>query len=120
MSSIRYRRPSLKTMLGVTKAKKEIKRALGITALLKPFRWWGNEKRTIKRDLGYYSPEAKLARHVLPHSTDKLLVVLLLILAIPFAIGWFLSSAVSTPSNSDQPASVEWPSTADRSPSQYR
>jgi hypothetical protein len=30
--------PSLKTLLGVTKVKKEIKKELGITALLKPLR----------------------------------------------------------------------------------
>ena len=41
----RYRRPSLKTMLGITAEKKKIKRELGITALTKPFRFWGNEKR---------------------------------------------------------------------------
>ena len=69
---IRYRRTSLKTLLGITKEKKRIKRKLGITALLRPFRWWGNEKRDVKRELGYYSPEAQLARHVLPHSLSKI------------------------------------------------
>jgi hypothetical protein len=40
MKLFRYRRPSLKTLLGITKAKKRLKKNLGITALLKPFRWW--------------------------------------------------------------------------------
>ncbi len=68
MSPIRYRRTSVRTALGITKEEKRIKRELGITALLKPFRWWGNEKRKLKRDVGYYSPEAKFARHFLPRS----------------------------------------------------
>ena len=36
MKFFRYRKPSLKTVLGITKAKKRIKKDLGITALLKP------------------------------------------------------------------------------------
>ncbi len=49
MKFFRYRRPSLKTMLGITKAKKRIKKELGITAFMKPFRWWTNTKRRIKQ-----------------------------------------------------------------------
>ena len=93
MSPIRYRRTSVRTALGITSEEKRIKRELGITAILKPFRWWGNEKRKIKREVGYYSPEAKLARHVLPHSAVKLLLLVILILGIPFAFGWFFNSA---------------------------
>ena len=90
---IRYRRPSLRTELGITREEKEIKRELGITALLKPFRWWGNEKRTVKRELGYYTPTATLARHVLPRSLSKLLLIALIVLGVPFAFGWLLKSA---------------------------
>ena len=39
MKFFRYRRPSLNTLLGVTKAKKQVKNKLGITAAMKPFRW---------------------------------------------------------------------------------
>ncbi len=95
MSPLRYRRPSLRTMLGITKEEKRIKRDLGITAILKPFRWWGNEKRHVKRELGYYSPEAKFARNVLPHAGRKLLVIAILVLGIPFALGWWFKSTVS-------------------------
>jgi hypothetical protein len=35
----RYRRRFLKTLLGITKAKKRIKKELGITDAMKPFRW---------------------------------------------------------------------------------
>ena len=101
MSPIRYRRTSLRTALGITKEEKRIKRELGITAILKPFRWWGNEKRKIKREAGYYSPEAQLARHILPHSAAKLLLVVTLVLGIPFALGWLFKSVMNkaTPAN---------------------
>ena len=55
MKFFRYRRPSLSTMLGITAAKKRLKRQLGITALLKPTRWWLNQKRRLKRRIGYES-----------------------------------------------------------------
>ncbi len=42
---IRYRRPSLGTMLGITRAKKRLHRQLGITAVKRPFRALGNMKR---------------------------------------------------------------------------
>ena len=52
---MRYRKPSLKTMLGITKAKKRIKKATGITAVQKPFRAPKNMRRRVKRKVGYYS-----------------------------------------------------------------
>ena len=57
MKSFRYRRPSLKTLLGITKAKKRIKKELGITEFMKPFRWWTNTKRQFKRKILCRSPE---------------------------------------------------------------
>ena len=66
MKLFRHRRPSLKTVLGVTKAKKRLKKELGITALLKPFRWWGNTKRTAKRRIGYESTPWRIARNGVP------------------------------------------------------
>ena len=59
----RYRKPSIKTILGLTAAKKLIKKDLGITAALKPFRAWGNAKRRAKRQLGYYSPIGQILRN---------------------------------------------------------
>jgi hypothetical protein len=61
-----YRRPSLKTLRGVTAAKKRIRKDLGITALLKPIRWWPNQKRKIKREIGYESAAGRLVRDGLP------------------------------------------------------
>jgi hypothetical protein len=107
MSPIRYRRTSLRTALGITKEEKRIKRELGITAILKPFRWWGNEKRKIKREAGYYSPEAQLARHILPHSAGKLLLLVTLVLGIPFALGWLFKSATNSATPANTAASSE-------------
>ena len=66
MKLFRYRRPSLKMMLGVTETKKKLKRDLGITAAMKPFRFWTNQKRRIKRKVGYESDPGRLLRHGLP------------------------------------------------------
>src|SRR6202140_3832791 len=107
MSPIRYRRTSLRTALGITKEEKRIKRDLGITAILKPFRWWGNEKRKIKRDTGYYSPDVQLARHVLPHSASKFLLLVLLILGIPFALGWLFKSSTTQPTPANTAAASD-------------
>lgn len=75
MKFFRYRRPSLKTILGVTAAKKRIKKDLGITALLKPLRWWPNEKRRIKREVGYESEAGRLVRDGLPRAGGCLVVL---------------------------------------------
>jgi hypothetical protein len=41
-------------------SKKAAKKDIGITAVLKPFRWWPNQKRRIKREVGYYSETGRL------------------------------------------------------------
>lgn len=74
MKFFRYRRPSLKTILGITKAKKQIKKNLGITSLLRPLRWWPNQKRKIKRDIGYESDAGRLIRDGLPKPGGCLLM----------------------------------------------
>lgn len=58
----RYRRPSVKTMLGVTRAKKRLNKELGITAIKRPFRAPGNAKRRMLRRAGYYSGPMKFLR----------------------------------------------------------
>ncbi len=59
-----YRRPSLKTMLGVTKAKKQLKRNLGVydNPLWKATHYVPNTERRLKRRVGYYSEPFKLGR----------------------------------------------------------
>jgi hypothetical protein len=59
---MRYRRPSLKTALGITKARKRLNKAVGITAIKKPFRAPGNAKRRMLRRVGYYSGPMKFLR----------------------------------------------------------
>ena len=45
MKFFRYRRPSLNTLLGITKAKKRLNKELGITDAMQPFRFWTNSSR---------------------------------------------------------------------------
>lgn len=59
----RYRKPSAKTLLGLTTAKKRIRKATGITAATRPFRMKTNLERRVKRKLGYYSTPAKIIRN---------------------------------------------------------
>jgi hypothetical protein len=60
----RYRRPSLNTILGITRAKKRFNRAVGLTAIRRPFRAPGNFKRRMLRRSGYYSEPMKLFRFI--------------------------------------------------------
>jgi hypothetical protein len=79
MKLFRYRRPSLNTLLGITKAKKGVKNELGIMAAMKPFRFWTNTKRRFKRKVGYESEGGRLIRNGLPRPGGCLVVVLVVI-----------------------------------------
>jgi hypothetical protein len=62
MKLIRYRQPSLNTILGITREKRRIKRSLGISqiqAWTKPSR----VKQRAKYQLGYYSPTMRVIRN---------------------------------------------------------
>jgi hypothetical protein len=76
MKLFRYRRPSLNTLLGITKATKRVKKELGITAVMKPFRAWTNAKRRFKRKIGYESETGRLVRNGLPKPGGCLVVVM--------------------------------------------
>ena len=61
MKLFRYRRPSLNQLLGVTAAKRRVKRELGISqveAWTKPSR----VKQRLKQQVGLYSPEVRVIR----------------------------------------------------------
>lgn len=90
MKLFRYRRPSLKTLLGVTKAKKRIKKELGITTALKPFRWWTNAKRRLNRNVGYESAAGRLIRNGLPKPGGCLVVALVIVVGevVSMAVYW--------------------------------
>ena len=75
MRLFRYRRPSVNPLLGITKAKKRIKNELGITAAMKPFRWWTNQKRRFKRKIGYESEAGRLIRNGLRRPGGCLVMV---------------------------------------------
>jgi hypothetical protein len=81
MKFFRYRRPSLNTLLGITKAKKRVKKELGITEAMKPFRWWTNTKRRFKRKVGYESEPGRLIRNGLPRPGGCLVVVVVMMAA---------------------------------------
>lgn len=61
---IRYRRPSVKTILGLTAAKKKIKRDLGIYKVTRVLNAPKNAKRRAKRNLGWESEGVKLFRFI--------------------------------------------------------
>ncbi len=86
MKFFRYRRPSLKTLLGVTRAKKRLKKELGITALLKPLRWLPNQKRRIKRKTGYESEAGRLIRDGMPKPGGCLVVIVAVFIGAATAI----------------------------------
>jgi hypothetical protein len=81
MTFFRYRRPSLNTLLGITKAKKRVKKELGITEAMKPFRAWTNAKRRFKRKIGYESEGGRLIRNGLPRPGGCLVVVVAMVVA---------------------------------------
>ena len=78
LTVLAYRRPSLNTLLGVTKAKKRLKKELGITDAMKPFRFWTNAKRRFKRKVGYESEAGRLIRNGLPRPGGCLVVVVMM------------------------------------------
>ena len=86
MKLFRYRRPSLNTLLGITKAKKQVKKELGITAAMKPFRWWTNQKRRFKRKIGYESDTGRLIRNGLPRPGGCAVVVLWVVAVVAAAM----------------------------------
>ena len=62
MNLFRYRKPSMKTLLGYTSAKRQVKRKLGISqvqAWTKPSR----VKQRVKYNFGLYSPTARVVRN---------------------------------------------------------
>ena len=61
---MRYRKPSLKTLLGVTAAKRKVKKDLGIYEITKVFNAPKNAKRHVKRSLGYESEGMKIFRFI--------------------------------------------------------
>ena len=90
MKFFRYRRPSLNTILGITKAKKRIKKELGITEAMKPFRWWTNTKRRFKRKVGYESDAGRLIRNGLPRPGGCLVVMIVMVGTVAAVAGTLL------------------------------
>jgi hypothetical protein len=96
MKFFRYRRPSWKTILGLTQSKKQVKKALGITALLKPFRWWTNLKRRFKRKVGYESTAGRIIRNGLPKPAGCLSALLGGVMLVLLTLLWVTSFGVNS------------------------
>lgn len=90
MKLFRYRKPSAKTVLGITKAKKRAKKASGITAATRPLRTATNLKRTAKRKVGYYSAPAKLIRNRKPPTPMGCLIPTIITLTIIMMVSTIL------------------------------
>ncbi len=63
MKLFRYRKPSVKRMLGVSRAKSKFTRATGGAMMRNPKAPLKNLERRVKRKAGYYSPVAKATRN---------------------------------------------------------
>jgi hypothetical protein len=61
----RYRRPSVRTLLGITQAERRIKRESGYYAATRLFRTPTNMRRRMLRRAGYYSPTMMFLRWAL-------------------------------------------------------
>ena len=59
---MRYRKPSIKSLLGITKAKRRMKRSLGVYQVTKYTNASRNIKTRLKRKTGYYSEPMKIFR----------------------------------------------------------
>ena len=59
---LRYRKPSVKRMLGVTKAKRQVKKSLGVDKITRVTNAPKNIERRSKRKVGYESEPMKLFR----------------------------------------------------------
>jgi hypothetical protein len=92
MKFFRYRHPSLKTLLGVTTAKKRIKKRCRYHDLLKPVRWWPNQMRKLKREIGYESPAGRLLRDGLPKPGGCLVIFVgsLMLIGLATLVAWLV------------------------------
>jgi hypothetical protein len=61
----RYRRPSVRTLLGITRAKRHFGTATGYYRATRWMRWPTNARRRMLRRVGYYSAPLMLLRWLL-------------------------------------------------------
>lgn len=65
MKLFRYRRPSLNSVLGVTRAKRRLKKDLGIYNVTRVINTPKNAERRALRQVGYYSGPMKFFRFLM-------------------------------------------------------
>lgn len=78
MKIIRFRKPSLNTLLGITQAKRKVKKDLGIYTVTKILNYPTNLKRKVLRNAGYYSEPMKILRNGLPKPGGCVLTIALI------------------------------------------
>lgn len=61
MKLFRYRKPSVKTLLGITRVKREIKREIGISTFQR-YTQPSRIKQRVKQRIGIYSPKMTIIR----------------------------------------------------------
>lgn len=79
MKLFRYRKPSVNTILGITKAKKSIKKSLGIYKITKITNYPKNLQRRLLNKVGYYSEPAKILRNGIRRPGGCMLSLLLIL-----------------------------------------
>ena len=67
----------------------QMMKQLGITLLLKPFRWFTNTKRRLKRNAGYESDVGRLIRNGLPKLGGCVVVIIAGVLLIDLIMACF-------------------------------
>lgn len=86
MKLFRYRKPSLKTLLGLTKAERKLKKDLGIYEVTKIINAPKNLKRRILNKAGYYSEPAKVLRNGVPRPGGCMIIVLVPVVCVTAAL----------------------------------
>jgi len=90
MKLFRYRKPSLNTILGITKAKRRAKKALGIYEITKITNAPKNFKRRMLRRAGYYSTPMKILRNGAPKIGGGCLVFIMANIGVFILLLWLM------------------------------
>ncbi len=90
MKLFRYRKPSINTILGITKAKRRAKKALGIYEITKTTNAPKNFKRRMLRRAGYYSTPMKILRNGAPKVGGGCMVIIMTYLGIFLLFLWII------------------------------
>ncbi|MDP4114940.1 MAG: hypothetical protein Q8903_02330 [Bacteroidota bacterium] len=91
MKLFRYRKPSINTVLGITKTKKQIKRSMGIYKITKITNAPKNFQRRMLNKVGYYSEPAKIWRNGIRRPGGCMVSLVGLIISVSMLIKGFIN-----------------------------